>query len=614
LRKEFGGLVNHERHGEGLKEEEKHMIRIPAATYKLEALAREEVSRENLQKNVENLCSIGERLAGTPQEVKACDYIVSRLSEYGIKAQVYTFEGYVSHPIREKFSIFFPETRTFTCLTVSFSMSTPPSGISAEIVHGGDGNEKDYEGLEVRGKFVLIDKLPIPDRVVAAVKHGAAGVIAMSERHNIQRLIVTPVWGTPSLEDKDKIPRIPVVSVNAEDGKYLRSLARAGTLKGTIATEVWEGWKTLHLPVAEINGKSSELILIGAHYCTWFTGATDNTAGNCAILELARILKEHENSLKRTVRVAWWPGHSHGRYAGSTWYADTFWQDLYDNGVVYFNVDATSYRGSSIYVTKWQMGEIAEFNQQCVKELAGGSADAQTLGVSAFGKRAGKYTSPARAGREGDQSFWGIGLTSMGASSTLPPGHPDRLSGGGPWWWHAAEDTLDKMDSAVLAQTTRMYVSMILRLATMPILPFNFAAVAQDYLDALREYEEEAGAFLLLRPLVENVKVLQQKAEALDRKIASLPEDDPASKEVNRLFLRLARTLNPTCYTSVPPFDQQPALSTRLVPDLGPSLQLKKMNPDSSDFKFLATGLKRKINKVNFSVLTAARMIDSWLG
>jgi hypothetical protein len=45
------------------------------------------------------------------------------------------------------------------------------------------------------------------------------------------------------------------------------------------------------------------------------------------VLELARVLKRFDGQLRYGLRFCWWPGHSHGRYSGSTWYADTNWHD-----------------------------------------------------------------------------------------------------------------------------------------------------------------------------------------------------------------------------------------------------------------------------------------------
>ena len=65
-------------------------------------------------------------------------------------------------------------------------------------------------------------------------------------------------------------------------------------------------------------------MLVHGHYDSWDVGVGDNATGDATLLEIARVLWKNREKLKRSVRIAWWPGHSTGRYAGSTWFADTF--------------------------------------------------------------------------------------------------------------------------------------------------------------------------------------------------------------------------------------------------------------------------------------------------
>jgi hypothetical protein len=588
------------------------MPKLPEEILDLEKKAREDVSPENLKTHIDYLCSLGEKLAGTEEEAKACQYFVDRLADAGLTATVHEFESYISHPISAGFSAYFPKNIDVEGVGVSFGVSTPEQGLSAEVVHVGSGTEAEYAGKNVAGKIVLVDKLPSPERAVTAVKHGAAAMVAMSEGHMRHKMIVTPVWGTPSLEEKDNIPRIPVVSISGEEGAPLRDMAQTAPLKGTVKTVNREGWMIVRLPEVEIKGTQPEFLLVGGHYCSWFDGGTDNVTGNSCLLELARILKKYEGSLKYGVRIAWWPGHSNGRYSGSTWYADTFWQDLYDNGIVYFNVDSPGVKGAAVYVPRHQMGEVSGFNEACVAELTQWSTVTSPEAQLAIGRRAGRHINSTRPSRAADQSFWGIGLTSLGVYSMLPPDHPDRRKevggSGGAWWWHSIDDTADKTDVDVLSQDTRLYASIILRLATANVLPFNFAVVAQDYLDALKEYQDEAGAYLPIGRLMDRAKVLKEKAETLQLGTEDLENGEAGNR--NRLYLRLARALNPTLYTSVSPFHQQPALGTRFIPDLASSLMLKTMDPDSDDFKFLKAGMLRAVNKIDFHMLEAIRLID----
>ena len=65
----------------------------------------------------------------------------------------------------------------------------------------------------------------------------------------------------------------------------------------------------------------------------------DTAGSDASILEMARVLQAQQSRLERGVRFAWWPGHSFGRYAGSTWYVDRFWADLDQHCVAYTNLD-----------------------------------------------------------------------------------------------------------------------------------------------------------------------------------------------------------------------------------------------------------------------------------
>jgi hypothetical protein len=73
---------------------------------------------------------------------------------------------------------------------------------------------------------------------------------------------------------------------------------------GYTVTEQVDGlypWTTVNL-VAEKRGttRPDEVVLVGAHYDAFFAAADDNSTGVAAVLELARVLREH--SFARTIR------------------------------------------------------------------------------------------------------------------------------------------------------------------------------------------------------------------------------------------------------------------------------------------------------------------------
>lgn len=581
----------------------------------LDESARELVSPDALNESVTYLCSLGEKVAGSDEEEKACDYLTRKLAEYGVEHTVHKFESYVSYPRSARLLINAPEQREIPAVGVAFGLSTPEDGFRSPVVHVGNGGEADYEGKDVTGKIVLVDKLPSPDRATIAGRHGAKGMICLSAGRQRHKMIITPVWGTPGFDEAGNIPRVHVVSIAGEDGGEIRSWAAEGKLEATLIADCFEGWRTVRLPVAEIKGREPEFVLVGAHYCSWFDGSTDNVTGDSCILELARILKNYEGQLRYGVRIAWWPGHSHARYSGSTWFADTFWQDLRDHAIVYFNIDSPGVKGATVYVPRHQMAEISEFNEGMVSELTSWATVKSGNAQLALGRRSDKYVSSTRPSRAADQSFWGIGLSSLSVYSMLTPDDDNRdhnVGGsGGAWWWHSEHETVDKADMGILSQDTRLYVSIILRLATAKVLPFNLGATAQDFLDSLREYEEEAGQFLSFKELTDLVQAFQNKVTALHHRVQDL-SDETATAAVNRLFLRLARTLNPVLYQNRESFVHDPAIGSRCLPCLAPAMKLKSMDPASDEYKFTLVGLRRMTNRVTYQVIEATRLVDAY--
>lgn len=562
------------------------------------------------------LCALGEKVAGSAEEERACAIITAALRQYGIEHTVHRFQSYVSHPVSAALSA---ETArgpiAFEAVGVAFGLSTPPAGLVAPVVDVGNGSEDGYAGKDVKGKIALVGKLPSPHNALLAARHGAIGMICMSAGKQRHKMIITPVWGTPEFDQAATIPQLAVVSISGDDGKRLRQAMAEGPVTATLTAKVSTGWREVRLPVAEIRGREPEYLLVGAHYCSWFDGSTDNVTGDACVLELARVLKAFEGKLRYGLRLAWWPGHSHGRYSGSTWFADTFFEDLHEHAIVYFNIDSPGVRGATVYVPRHQMAEVADFNEAMTQEITGWSTMTSSNAQLAIGKRADKYVSATRPSRAADQSFWGVGLSSMSVYSMLTPDHPDRdpnVGGsGGAWWWHSEHETIDKIDPAILAQDTKLYASILLRMATADVLPFRPSGIAQDYLDALREYRETAGANFDFSAAEKAVHVYRGKAERLEERLKTVT-NEAVTREANRLFLRLTRILNPVLYQDAPGHLHDPALGSRALPSLKAALSLGRMDPNSDAYRFAAAGLRRRLNHVMLQVKMATDAVDAF--
>ena len=578
--------------------------------------AREMVSADRLTDTVEHLCSLGEKVAGSKQEALACEHIVEKLRSYGYEPKVHVFDSYISYPRSAALSVKGNEEYELDCVGVAFGLSTPEGGFTEQVVAVGDGDPADYDGKDVAGKIVLLTKLPSPNTAVTAAEHGAKGMICMSRGHQRHKMIISPVWGSPEFSEVDRIPRVHVVSITKPDGERILADLEKGPVRATIHADTFEGWRQVRLPTAELKGREPLYSLVGAHYCSWFDGSTDNVTGDACVLELARILKRFDGELRYGLRFAWWPGHSHGRYSGSTWYADTFWQDLHDNAIVYFNIDSPGVKGATVYVPRHQMAEVSEYNEKMTEDITGWTTLTSSNAQLALGKRVDKYVSPTRPARAADQSFWGVGLSSMSVYGMLTPDDENRdpnVGGsGGAWWWHSEHETVDKFDADILVQDTKLYASILLGLSNPGVLPFNLRLIAQDYLDALREYDEVAGAHLPLRATIARVETLKDRLSALHDRCAAMATE-AETHAANVLFLRIVRALNPVLYQNRDGFEHDPALAARALPALAPALGLACLAPESDAHRFALVGLRRRINRVNHHVGEALRLVEEGL-
>lgn len=361
------------------------------------------INGDEMFKHLEKICSY-DRLSGSKGEADAIDYIVHALKDWGLDVQVHEFDSYMSDPIHGAVEVLGPNAFPVKAKTRAFSATTPEGGVEGELVYvpGSKDMFKDFEthkkieALDLRGKIVLSEGGGRANMIAARAK-GAVGYIHLwpSDEPYVHEGTVSPVWGTPTPETVKLLPNIAVVQVTQADGNRLRDLVAGGAVRVRLTTKTETGWKRLRLPVTEIKGQTDQFVLVAGHIDSWHLGVTDNGTGNVACMEIARVAKQLQSHLKRGIRVAWWPGHSNARYSGSAWYADHFWQDLYENCVTYINIDSPGAANAIDYSLITAVAENSAFLCGVVSELTGQQVE---------------WERPIRAG---DQSFWGCGRKSV---------------------------------------------------------------------------------------------------------------------------------------------------------------------------------------------------------
>ncbi len=542
------------------------------------------------------------RLSGSPEEAKAFDYVAATCAEYGMDVQRYAVEALVSWPLKATLEIVGDEPRTVPCITHAFAGSTPAEGITGAVVDGLT------EGADLQGKIVLSDGLANPGKAIAAEAAGVLAQININDDY-VHEMIITPIWGTPTPATAPLLPKLITISVNAADGAELRRLAATGDLRARITTEVDTQWRQIPVLTAELTGDDDRFVLFSGHIDSWHYGAMDNGTANATMLEVGRLLAARRTQLRRGLRLAFWSGHSHARYAGSAWYADQFWPDLYQRCVAHVNVDSVGGNGATILSEANAMAETVGFGGRAIREIAD-----QELEYKRFG-------------RAGDQSFNGIGLPALFMSLSGQPAQGGAVeeqmarllgtggrsrSGGLGWWWHTTEDTLDKIDHDFLVRDATIYALTLWRLCTERLLPFDYSATINEMQTTLNELAAVIGdRFDLTAVLAEADRALAQ-VERLQQATLQQP-DDAATQRLNNCLMALGRILTPVNYTLTGEYEHDLALGAQPIPVLQPLRQLAALPPESDEARYLAAQLRRARNRVWHAFYEAQQAVSAAL-
>jgi N-acetylated-alpha-linked acidic dipeptidase len=573
---------------------------------------RSHISKDRLRHFVEGICQF-ERPAGFPGEMANIAFMRDELEKAGITTQLYSFPAWLSMPEGASLDVLAPEAFSVPCKTRAFSPTTPEGGLEGALMYVEKAAESgkassifDYRtredleafaGIDVTGKIVL-SRSGGPDGYYAAQTAGAMAQIALwpSDEDAIHELTVNGVWGTATPESASRLPRMTSISVKNKDGERLVALCEKGPVQVRIHAKAHTRWETIHLLTAQVDAPtdSSLFTMVGGHHCSWHIGCTDNATGNACLMELAIILQEHREALKHHVRFCWWPGHSQGRYAGSTWYIDNYFEDLSPNCIGYLNIDSPGVKGATEYEARYVTAEVERAVLSAIQTVSGQEAPVK------------------RPYRAGDQSFLNAGLSSMGAYSMLPATSPDRaLVGGcaGAWWWHTEADTIDKWSEEILVRDAEIYLEILAPLSTSEVLPFDMAEVGHHVGQRVDDIVRGDKTGFDVAPVKAAVETFVRSALALSE-MASMVTDHETQTQVNHTMLGACRLVNSVLYSVAGNYEQDPALQKPVLPGLSQLAALQDLDPASSDYHFLHTYLVRERNRLVDALNRASRSLE----
>jgi N-acetylated-alpha-linked acidic dipeptidase len=554
------------------------------------------------------------RLSGSADEAEAVRYITDKLTAWGVPHTVHHPTCLISLPGPSTLRTLGANGRSFTVKTSSFSPSTDGREVEAELAYVpgaqaadiGDllGASRPIEKGDLEGKVVITEGLGIAARGMDFAGSGAIAAIFINPGERIHEGITTTSWGSPDLGSIGRVPEIPILAINKPEGEELKKLLQNGPVKVAFSNQVDTGWREIPVTVAEIKGSVApdEFILLHGHLDSWHVGISDNATGDATLLEIARVFWKHRDKLARTLRIGWWSGHSHGRYAGSTWYAQEFAQDLAGNCVAHVNCDSPGCRFATEFRDVAWTAEAAALAKLAIKDISG------------------QDSSGGRPLRAGDCSFGNLGISTYFMGLSEMPQEVARAKGyhsvggsGGNIEWHTEADTIELADRDILLQDIKIYATALLRGLNAPIVPLDYRAAIDELIGHIDGYQQAAGDKFDLSPSLNAARTLGQGIDHVYQfaeSLAGKPASDDVVRRVNSMQRMLARSLVTLRYSEDGRFRQDPARGIPPVPELAPANELATVEVGSERYYVLRNDLARAQNRVVWTLNQSLRRLE----
>lgn len=532
------------------------------------------LNTDRMMKDIETFSHL-ERYTGSQEGEQAAEIIAERMESLGIPVSRETYQIYRSLPGKAKVKVVGPENEKEIALT-PYVYSGQAESLRAELffdelsAEGCDQKHMKERMSAFAGKIVLTYESSFSFACKAKAA-GALGILTIWHANLAHHGTLGGVWGTPEPEDLEyHYPRIPFAEICRDEGERLKTLCQSGGGPVVVCLDVEMDDRILPtmMPVARIEGKSRKFVLVSGHYDSWYEGVTDNGVANAAMMEMARVFKENQGSLERSVVFAWWSGHSDGRYSGSTWYYDHHWHELKEDCVAHLNMDICGCKGSDLVGFNTSMLEGEAFAREFLREFN----DEEPI-------------SPIPMARFADQTFWGADVP----FAIMPKfSKKDKIIF---YWWHTKEDTFDKVDEAIVLRDAKVIAKLAASFANIERLPADMSGFV-DIMDMrLHEIEKELSHDFDLSPVFPEVRGLKETIIKFENALKDREETDEAIIKVAGEMVRIT-------YTASSQYHQDPATEGPMFPALSMAMGLTPENTSADYYLAVQTRFVRQRNRL----------------
>lgn len=392
----------------------------------------------------------GNRAIGTPGYDASVDYVAKALRDKGFDVQTPEFEVRLPFADEPKLTV---GGATIAARPLNFTAGTPPDGVSGPLVparveESPGCTASDYDGIEVKGAVVLVDrgKCPFADKASSASERGAVAVIVANNQDGENEMGAT-------LGDHNDV-KIPVITVTKASGQRLRAAPGPTTIKLNAGVRVE---KTRNVIAQTKTGSTSDVVMVGAHLDSVpeGPGINDNGSGVAAVLETA-LQMGSSPKVRNAVRFGFWGAEELG-LLGSANYVSTLSVDELTNLSLYLNFDMLGSQNPGYFTIDGDQSLPPSVDQLPPRVPEGSAGIERTL--VAYLKAEGK--SPEDINFEGRSDYSSFTLAGIpaggifsGAEEKMTPAQAERWGGAAdqPFDpnYHKSSDTLEHVDRTAL--------------------------------------------------------------------------------------------------------------------------------------------------------------------
>ncbi|XP_031763396.1 carboxypeptidase Q-like [Galleria mellonella] len=265
----------------------------------------------------------GARPSGTEVLENSIDYMIELTRAEDIN-DIVTEELEVPHWTRgeERVTMLQPRVKNLSVLGLGRSVSTPPEGITAEVVIVTDFAELENSREEdIKGKIVIFDPVYTTYgetsvyRSQSATRASAKGAVASLVRSIAPFSIDSPHTGSQSYGQN--VTQIPTAAITLEDADLIRRIINRGE-KVILKIEMSSSYDTKisRNTIVDLKGRENpdSLVIVSGHIDSWDVGqgAMDDGGGLFVSWAAPVILKRLNLQPRRTVRSIFWTAEEFG--------------------------------------------------------------------------------------------------------------------------------------------------------------------------------------------------------------------------------------------------------------------------------------------------------------